>query len=199
MHYNKEFHLTPYNYLYNHYQCFTTDLSNRLCMGNWLGSAYSSGSASTAKMSKSGTNSLNMQFRRSWVGSQFNSSKYLRSSCCLLFWHLQSDGFSGGPTFIGRVSLFRLFKFTLKPPYSGASERSLLAIWDTSHRNFLSNLDSRQLKTSLMTSYCHFWNLSTFGDSRAIWVFWPKLGVFRKSKFSQWRSDRASMRFRGFR
>ena len=45
---------------------------------------------------------------------------------------------------------------------------------------FLSNLDSRQLKTSLMTSYCHFWNLSTFGDSRAVWVFWPKLGVFRK-------------------
>ena len=32
--------------------------------------------------------------------------------------------------------LFRWFKFTLKPPYSGASERSLLAIWDTSHWNF---------------------------------------------------------------
>ena len=34
------------------------------------------------------------------------------------------------------VVLFRWFKFTLKPPYSGASERSLLAIWDTSHWNF---------------------------------------------------------------
>ena len=32
---------------------------------------------------------------------------------------------------------------------------------------FLSNLVSGQLETSLMTSYCHFWNLSTFGDSRA--------------------------------
>ena len=32
--------------------------------------------------------------------------------------------------------IFRWFKFTLKPPYSGASERSLLAIWDTSHWNF---------------------------------------------------------------
>ena len=52
--------------------------------------------------------------------------------------------------------IFRWFKFTLKPPYSGAHERSLLAIWDTSHWNFLSNLVSGQLETSLMTSYCHF-------------------------------------------
>ena len=59
---------------------------------------------------------------------------------------------------------------------------------------FLSNLVSGQLETSLMTSYCHFWNLSTFGDSRAVWVSWPKLGVFRKSKFSRWRSNGASMR-----
>ena len=64
---------------------------------------------------------------------------------------------------------------------------------------FLSNLVSGQLETSLMTSYCYFWNLSTFGNSRAVWVFWPKLGVFRKSKFSRWRSDGASMRLRGFR
>ena len=34
------------------------------------------------------------------------------------------------------IHVFRWFKFTLKPPYSGASERSLLAIWDTSHWNF---------------------------------------------------------------
>ena len=33
---------------------------------------------------------------------------------------------------------------------------------------FLSNLDSRQLDTSLMTSYGHFCHMSTFGDSRAI-------------------------------
>ena len=32
--------------------------------------------------------------------------------------------------------VFRWFKFTLKPPYSGASEHSLSAIWDTSHWNF---------------------------------------------------------------
>ena len=52
--------------------------------------------------------------------------------------------------------LFRWFKFTLKPPYSGASERSLLAIWTLPIGIFLSNLDSGQLETSLMTSYCHF-------------------------------------------
>ena len=34
------------------------------------------------------------------------------------------------------IGIFRWFKFTLKPPYSGASEHSLLAIWDTSHWNF---------------------------------------------------------------
>ena len=51
---------------------------------------------------------------------------------------------------------FRWFKFTLKPPYSGVSESSLLAIWDTSHWKFLSNLVSGQFETSLMTSYCHF-------------------------------------------
>ena len=63
-------------------------LSNRLCMGSWPCSSHSSGSADTAKTSKRGTNSPNMQFKRSWVGSHFSFSKYLRSSCCLLFWHL---------------------------------------------------------------------------------------------------------------
>ena len=64
---------------------------------------------------------------------------------------------------------------------------------------FLSNLDSRQLDTSLMTSYGHFWHMSTFGDSRAVWVLLPKYGALRKSKFSRWRSDWWSMRLGGFR
>ena len=55
---------------------------------------------------------------------------------------------------------------------------------------FLSNLNSRQLETSLMTSYGHFWHMSTFGDSRAVWVLLPKYRALRKSKFSRWRSDR---------
>ena len=54
---------------------------------------------------------------------------------------------------------------------------------------FLSNLDSRQLDTSLMTSYGHFWHMSTFGNSRAVWVLLPKYGALRKSTFSRWRSD----------
>ena len=41
-----------------------------------------------------------------------------------------------GQRLIVHIVIFRWFKFTLKPPYSGASERSLLAIWDTSHWNF---------------------------------------------------------------
>ena len=62
---------------------------------------------------------------------------------------------------------------------------------------FLPNLDSRQLKTSLMTSYGHFWHMSNFGDSRAVWVLLPKYGALRKSKFSQWRSDQWSTRLGG--
>ena len=38
----------------------------------------------------------------------------------------------------------------------------------------LSNLDSRQLETSPMKSYDQFWNMSTFGDSRAVWVICQK-------------------------
>ena len=64
---------------------------------------------------------------------------------------------------------------------------------------FLSNLDSRQLDTSLMTSYGHFCHMSTFGDSRAVWVLLQKYGALRKSKFSQWRSNQWSTRLGGFR
>ena len=75
----------------------------------------------------------------------------------------------------------------------------LPAIWTLPIEIFLSHLDSRQLDTSLMTSYGHFWHMSTFGDSRAIWVLLPKYGALRKSKFSQWRSNQWSTRLGGFR
>ena len=45
-----------------------------------------------------------------------------------------------------------------------------------------------------MTSYGHFWNISTFGGSRAIRVLLPKMGAFRKSKLSQWRNDQSFSR-----
>ena len=38
-----------------------------------------------------------------------------------------------GPIRIINPSIFRWFKFTLKPPYTVASGNLLLAIWDTSH------------------------------------------------------------------
>ena len=46
---------------------------------------------------------------------------------------------------------------------------------------FLSNLASGQLKTYPVTSYGHFWNMSIFGDYRAIWNF-AKNGCLQKIK-----------------
>ena len=57
---------------------------------------------------------------------------------------------------------------------------------------FLSNLVSRQLETSPRTPWGQFWHMSIFGNFRVVWVLWPKSGVFRKSTFSLWRSNRAS-------
>ena len=44
--------------------------------------------------------------------------------------------------------IIRWFKFTLQPPNSITHGNFFSAIWDTSHWNFLSNLDSRHLMTS---------------------------------------------------
>ena len=54
---------------------------------------------------------------------------------------------------------------------------------------FGSNLDTRDLETYPRTYSGHFWNISIFDDSRAIWVLFQKMGGLRKSKFSWWRSD----------
>ena len=63
-----------------------------------------------------------------------------------------------------------------------------LAIWDT-FGIFGSNLDTRDLKTYPRTYSGHFWNISLFGDSRAIWVLFRKW-VVSENQFSRWRSDR---------
>ena len=42
---------------------------------------------------------------------------------------------SGVAVYVSR-SVFRWFKFTLKPPYTVAIGNFFLAIWDTSHWNF---------------------------------------------------------------
>ena len=62
-----------------------------------------------------------------------------------------------------------------------------------------SNLDSRQLMTCPRTLFGQIWNMSLFGDSRAIRVLMPKYRPFRKSFFSQWRSGDSFSRLGGFR
>ena len=66
----------------------------------------------------------------------------------------------GGVTHLGhpehKSSIFRWFKFTLKPPYTIASGNLLSAIWTLPIGLLLSNLDSRQLETSPMASYDQF-------------------------------------------
>ena len=68
------------------------------------------------------------------------------------------------------IYFFRWFK----PPYTITHGNLLTAIWDTFHWTILSNLDSRQLETSPMTSFDQFWNMSTFGNSRAVRVICQK-------------------------
>ena len=66
---------------------------------------------------------------------------------------------------------------------------------------FWSNLDTRDLETYPRTYSDHFWNMSIFDDSRAIWVLFRKW-VVSENQFSRWRSDcyppyRFSFRRRG--
>ena len=53
---------------------------------------------------------------------------------------------------------------------------------------FGSNLDTRDLETYPRTYSGHFWNMSIFDDSRAVWVLFRKW-VMSENQFSQWRSD----------
>ena len=64
---------------------------------------------------------------------------------------------------------------------------------------FFSNLDSRQLMTCPRTLFGQIWNMSLFGDSRAIRVLMPKYRGLRKSIFSQWKSGDSFSRLGGFR
>ena len=70
--------------------------------------------------------------------------------------------------------VFRWFKFTLKPPYSIRCGKLRLAIWYTSFWTFWSNLDTKDLETYPRTYSGHFWNMSLFDDSRAVWVLFRK-------------------------
>ena len=61
-----------------------------------------------------------------------------------------------GPTLVtfGNMSLFRWFKFTLKPPYSIAIGKLWLAIWDTSFWTFLVKFGHKEPWVS--SEICHF-------------------------------------------
>ena len=48
---------------------------------------------------------------------------------------------------------------------------------------FGSNLDTRDLETYPRTYSGHFWNMSLFGDSRAIWILFRKLVVSENQSF----------------
>ena len=94
------------------------------------------------------------------------------------FWHLFI--FDGSRAMIFRKwvpsMIFRWFKLTLKPPIAVAHDKLRLAIWDTSFWTFFVKFGHR---TYVRTYYGHFWHLSIFGGSRAVWVF------FRKWVFSE--------------
>ena len=48
---------------------------------------------------------------------------------------------------------------------------------------FWSNLDTRDLETYPRTYYGHFWNMSLFDDSRAIWILFRKWVVSENQSF----------------
>ena len=96
--------------------------------------------------------------------------------------------------FIHWYSLFRWFKFTLKPPYTVAHGNLSLAIWYTSHWTSFVKFG---LKTAWDISYDILWPILKYVN------FWQLQGhlsnlskkdAFRKSIFSRWRSNKASTR-----
>ena len=68
----------------------------------------------------------------------------------------------------GNFSVFRWFKFTLKPPYSIVCDKYNWPFGTLPFGLFGSNLDTKDLETYPRTYSGHFSNMSLFGDSRAI-------------------------------
>ena len=103
------------------------------------------------------------------------------------------------PIRISNPSIFRWFKFTLKPPYTVAHGNLSSTIWGTSHWTSFVKFG---LKTAWDISYDILWPILKYVN------FWwlqgrssnlSKKDAFRKSIFSRWRSDEASTRLGGFR
>ena len=119
----------------------------------------------------------------SWdLGGYFLEWKYkdfvmfqCMACACIRIWGDPGDQFLSSPWLVLSVCLEFLGGLSLHLNHLIQSHMEI------SHRLFgtlpigllLTNLDSRQLETS-MTSYDQFWNMSTFGDSRAVRVICQK-------------------------
>ena len=95
-----------------------------------------------------------------WTSSIVCVFDFLTFDIFLTFWHF--DIFLGGLS----LHLNHLIQSRMEISYRLFETLAIGLL--------LSNLDSRQLETSPMTSYYQFWNMSIFGDSRAIQVICQK-------------------------
>ena len=77
-------------------------------------------------------------------------------------------------------TVFRWFK---KPPYSIACGKLWWPFGILPFGLFGSNLDTRDLETYPRTHSGHFWNMSIFDDSRAVWVLFRKWVVSENQSF----------------
>ena len=125
---------------------------------------------------------------------QTDASQYLRQAILRRFqWNKMCERSDDTALHKAFRFLVRWFKFTLKPPYSVASENFLLAIWHISHWNSFVKFG---LKTAWDISYDTLWPLLKYVN------FWwlqgclnifPLSGVFRMWKFFQWGSEKSSI------
>ena len=96
-------------------------------------------------------------------------------------------------------SFIRWFKFTLKPPYSGASERSLSAICDTSHWNFFVKFGLRtawDISYDILLSLLKFVNFWRLQGRLSILA---KIGCLQKIKVFSMKEQRGFDATWGFR
>ena len=110
-------------------------------------------------------------------GGQLLRSLLLRGWC---IWTL--TGLSFSLVLSAAFLLFRWFKFTLKPPYRIAIGNFFLAIWDTSHWNFLVKFG---LKTAWDMSYDILLSLLKFVNFwwlQGRWSILAKIGCLQKIK-----------------
>ena len=84
---------------------------------------------------------------------------------------------------INQRCLFRWFKFTLNHLIASGMKIYDWPFGTLPFRLFGSNLDTRDLETYPRTYSGHFWNMSIFDDSRAVWVLFRKWVVSENQSF----------------